>query len=381
MNDLLIRKPTLAELTGISDDRLTSFATQLKACLGRSVVSNAKSSGVLPSGCPSEDDSFYSSVLQFTQSALNCEKMSQFQQDSCQGSTSLLKCLPSRNITARERLMQTGHDVLPNSSSLALTNDVNLSNDDAMGHAKGKLPETNLVDSFGVLDAVDTFGKPLDLPPFPPFETFPSSSSSPLSPQYCWCPSPIASTLHYTLRNSRIPSLSSESFLLPPLSTLLSAGAGSSKSSRSLSEASAMDFPSFQPETLVSSLPTSQQIPTFKPLTCDPIVPIPIYSSGPSYLVSAGPAITTTIPPLNLNLGNPPLVPTSEPAVVQSARETLRMLIHSTNSDEKPNAVSFGGHRGGRLYPCPTTNTSFMFSRGDNDSVDRQDTDSSGFDN
>ncbi|KAL1544742.1 hypothetical protein AAHA92_21552 [Salvia divinorum] len=393
MKDLLVRKPSLAELTGISDDRLNSFATQLRTYLGGSIASNTTSNGVLSSSCPSDDDSLESAELHFPQSSVTYEKRSESQQYGLRGSMtnlnhlnglyypnsdssvmSLPKNLSSKNVTAREKLIQVGdNSAFPNSLSLALIINAELSN--SIDFAKGKLPEANLVHPFSTLNAVDAFSKPLDLPLCGSKVRVHSSRSSHLSPHYCWCP-PAASTLHYTLRNSQ---MSTESLHLPPLSSLLT-----SKSSLSLSEVSAMDFPSFQPEPFINSLATSQQISTFTPLMCDPIIHIPIYSSGPGYLVSSGPAFTTTIPPLNLNHVDP-LISSSESAVEQSSRETLRMLINSTNSqpnskrlemlppmlsssDDKPNILSIGGSRGfcsvtrGVLAVSGgPTNTSFMF--------------------
>ncbi|XP_057796789.1 uncharacterized protein LOC131012804 isoform X1 [Salvia miltiorrhiza] len=262
MIDLLIRKPSLAELTGISDGRLNFFATQLRAYLHGSVVSKAQSIGVLPSNGPSDDDSFDSSELHYPQSSITCEKRSLFQQYGCRGlmtnlnhldghypksgsfEASLPKSLSFENVTARENLMQVGDgNASPNSLFLASTSDADLSN--SIGFAKGKLPKANLVHSFSVLNVVDAFGKPLDVPLCGPKVQVHSSGPSHLSPQYCWCP-PVASVLHYTLRNSQ---MSTESLHLPPLSSLLA-----SKSSPSLSEVPAMDFPSFQPHPLVTSL-------------------------------------------------------------------------------------------------------------------------------
>ncbi|KAH6802315.1 hypothetical protein C2S51_033761 [Perilla frutescens var. frutescens] len=429
MKDLLIRKPSLAELTGISDGRLNSFATQLRANIGGSTVINAQSSAVLPSSCHSNDDSVDSSELHYPQSSFACEKRPRGHDSmanlnhlgivhlkSNSFEAGLPKSLSSEKITAKGKIMQAGDDsIVPNSWSLASTSGADPSN--SIGFTKGKLPEANLVHPFTVLNVVDAFGKPLELPLSGPKVQVPSSSS----PHYCWCP-PVASALHYTLRNSQMPALSPESFRLPPLSSLLSAAGPSSlltsKSSLNLSKVPTVDFPSFQPEPFIS-LPTSQQIPTFTPLICDPIVHIPmigVCSSGPGYLVSAGLAIATTIPPLNLNLVDP-LVLNSESVVEKSAKETLRMLINSPNSqpnsqlleilppvlsssDDMPNAVGNGGSRG--LY-CGTrdvhagsgglTNMGFMFlseksgvgnvcpSRDDSADKERaHDTDSSGFD-
>lgn len=384
MKDLLVRKPSLAELTGISDDRLNYFATQLRTYLGGSIASNAPYSGGLPSSCPSDDVSLYSAELHFPQSSVTYEKSSGSEQYDLRGSVtdlnhlnglytnsassemSLPNKLSSKHVTAREKLIQVGdNSAFPNSLSLAATINTELSN--SIGFAKGKLPEANLVRPFSAL-TVDAFSKPLDLSLCGSKVQVHSSRSSHLSPHYCWCP-PAASTLHYTLRNSQ---MSTESLHLPPLSSLLT-----SKSSLSLSDVPVMDFPTFQPEPFITSLATSQHIPTFTPLMCDPIIHIPIFSSGPGYLVSSGPAFTNHVDPL---------ISSSESAVEQSSRETLRMLINSANSqpnskrlemlppmlsssDDKPNILSIGGSRGlssvtrgvHAVSGGPTNDTSFMF--------------------
>ncbi|XP_057788690.1 uncharacterized protein LOC131005675 isoform X2 [Salvia miltiorrhiza] len=138
MNDLLIRKPSLAELTGISDGRLNSFATQLRAYLHGSVVSKAQSIGVLPSNGPSDDDSFDSSELHYGCRGLmtNLNHLDGFYPKSGSFEASLPKSLSSKNITARENLMQVGDgNASPNSLFLASTSDADLSN--SIGFAKG----------------------------------------------------------------------------------------------------------------------------------------------------------------------------------------------------------------------------------------------------
>jgi len=97
---------------------------------------------------------------------------------------------------------------------------------------------------------------------------------------------------------------------------------------------------------------------------CDPIVHVPVIdvcSSGQGYLVSAGPAMSTSIPPLHPKLVKP-LIPESD-AVVEGARETLRLLISGssqnqqmirrdtlpailTNPDENQNNILVAGSRG-----------------------------------
>ncbi|GMQ10527.1 hypothetical protein CsSME_00053491 [Camellia sinensis var. sinensis] len=161
-----------------------------------------------------------------------------------------------------------------------------------------------------------------------------------------------------------------ESLSLPPLSSLLPATRSSSVltpiSPLNVSDLLPMDFPTLLPEPLVRlplSRSSSPQILTFTPLMCDPIVHIPVIdicSSGQGYLVSAGPAISTSIPPLHPKLVNP-LIPESDSVVEKGARETLRLLISSsqtnpqlmdvfpsvmTSTEEKKHSIVATGSRG-----------------------------------
>ncbi|KAF2296229.1 hypothetical protein GH714_036953 [Hevea brasiliensis] len=101
----------------------------------------------------------------------------------------------------------------------------------------------------------------------------------------------------------------------------------------SLADVPSLKLPALLPDPLLRlPMPGSQQIPTFTPLMCDPIVHIPVIdvcSSGQGYLVSAGPAISSTIPPLHPKLVNP-LIPEPDSVVEKGARETLRLLISSS---------------------------------------------------
>ncbi|BBG98038.1 hypothetical protein Prudu_007337 [Prunus dulcis] len=135
-----------------------------------------------------------------------------------------------------------------------------------------------------------------------------------------------------------LPVSSIESALLPPLSSLLQANVPSSmlttKPPLNLADAPLVDFPAFLPDPLVRlPRPTSQQIPTFTPLMCDPIVHIPVIdicSSGQGYLVSAGPAISTAISPLHPKLVS---IPETDSMVEKGARETLRRLLMSGSTE------------------------------------------------
>ncbi|XP_042028971.1 uncharacterized protein LOC121775936 [Salvia splendens] len=341
LKDLLAQKPSLAELTGISESRLNSFVSHLRAYLAGSVAHNGQVSGML-SASPS-DGSADSSEHHNPHSLANCSKSSRVRQYGSQGSkTNLIYqgCLSPRSSSfkeglqkslsdvrsaAREKLRRRGENNVPFIDSL-----LEASTKSGDCSQKGKLAEVNGNGPLLSLNFLEVFGTSGELPLSGPETQVPSSSPSPFSPHYCWCP-PVASTLQFT-QFTKVPISSTESSL-PPLSSLLSSSAlVTSKPLLDLAELPPFDFPSFLPEPLVR-LPSSQQIPTFTPLICDPIVHIPVIdicSSGQGYLVSAGPAMSTSIPPLNPNLVDP-LLPNGESMVEKSARETLRMLINSSN--------------------------------------------------
>lgn len=344
MKDLVVRKPSLAELTGISDSRLNCFASNLRAYLAGSVVT---SSQTIPSLSASEDLTD-SSELRLPQSSFNCQKSSRVRQYGSQGSkTSLIyqgslsprsssfkeglqKSLSSiRSAAAREKLRRRGEDYVSSIDGLPLASSKTTDTSCSNLFQKDTFPEINGTHTFAALDLLDL---PVSVPEIP------LSGPSPFTPHYCWCP-PVASALHYTNGNPKLlPISSTESFSLPPLSSLLSSSRTSSLlTSRpllNLAEVPPLDFPGLLPEPLVR-LPTSQQIPTFTPFICDPIVHIPVIdvcSSGQGYLVSAGPAMST----LSTNLVDP-MLPNADSVLEKGARETLRMLISSSSSNQ-PNS-------------------------------------------
>ncbi|KAK6135910.1 hypothetical protein DH2020_030397 [Rehmannia glutinosa] len=66
MKDMVMRKPSLAELSGISEARLNCFASHLRTYLAGSMVINAHAGGFL-SASPPADDSVDSTELHFLQ--------------------------------------------------------------------------------------------------------------------------------------------------------------------------------------------------------------------------------------------------------------------------------------------------------------------------
>ncbi|KAK6121898.1 hypothetical protein DH2020_044359 [Rehmannia glutinosa] len=276
MKDLLVRKPSLAELTGISESRLNCFASHLRAYLTGSVITSAQASDIL-SATTADESVDSSSEFHPPQSSFNCQKSSRFRPFGSQGSKTnliylgslsprsssfkegLQKSLSTIKSAAREKLRRRVENYVScidiDSLSLASSNSTNPSSSNSF--QKDKLPEVNGTLPFSALNFLDVFGKSTELPVSAPEIKLPSSPPSPFSPQYCWCP-PVASALQYTIGN-----------------------------------------------------------------------PNSLFRQG--YLVSAGPSMSTSIPPLV-----DPLLPNSESTVEKSARETLRMLINSSNQPNPP---------------------------------------------
>ncbi|KAK7276362.1 hypothetical protein RIF29_17501 [Crotalaria pallida] len=381
MKDLLMRKPSIAELSGISKSRLDCFATQLRAFLVGSTVSSSVESLVCISTSANSTPpyNFYfensqSSSSKFPRSRHNGGQVAKgdtaLYQSILSPRSSSFKEVPTRNlsshrIAAREKLKRRGDsnqsafDNLTNES----TNMLDLSS--ISDHVKASEVTKNFgfssscfLGSLGKLGVSSSLGSGGDLSPV----------VSPLfSPHYCWCPPGVSSCPSV----ATLPRVSNSSVeLIPPFSgaSLLP---NNTKPFSLLQPVqphnlgTTIDFPPFLPDPLLRmSLPTSQQIPTFTPLMCDPIVHVPVIdvcSSGQGYLVSAGPAMSTSIPPLHPKLVKP-LISESD-AVVKGARETLRLLISSssqgnhqmmmdplpailTNPDDKQNNLLVTGSRG-----------------------------------
>ncbi|TQD73333.1 hypothetical protein C1H46_041123 [Malus baccata] len=353
MKDLLKRKPSIAELTGIGESRLGCFATHLRSYLVGSTVGGSVSSSA---GSPSDldtttepsdtaQDGQFSSASSKSLRSRHGVNQSMKANSSFQGSlsprSSSFKDLPRtlsflRNIT-REKLRRRGNILVsaidnPTTAS-PITIDSSCSN-----HAESdSCPETSRSCSLSSSSFLESLGKLARPPTLNPASQVPYMVTPLLSPYYCWCP-PGSSDLQYSPEHPELPRSSMESALLPPLSSLLPPNMPSSmlsiKPHLNLADSPLLDFPAFFPDPLVRlPRPTSQQIPTFTPLMCDPIVHIPVIdicSSGQGYLVSAGPTISTGISPLHSKLAN---IPETDSMLEKGARETLRLLISGSTQN------------------------------------------------
>lgn len=372
MKDLLNRRPNLSELTGINQSRLDCFAIQLRAYLPGSSLPSAQA-GSTHAEPASVDNTLESlglnthSTITYSKSSrqrrhgTNGVKSSSFGQGSLSPRPSTFKEGTPRNLSslkcvAREKMKRLGDGYLSCINTLtppSSSTDLPRSENDKFQEAVESLP-------FPSLEALRTLADSSSfLPPAPV-----SSLGPPFfSPYYVWCP-PVSATPHSSRSFSQLPVSCSESFSLPSLSTLLAPTKSSSLLSSippfNVAELPSLDFPNVFPEPVVrSQVASSHQILTFTPLMCDPIVHIPVIdvcSSGQGYLVTAGPGITTPIPPLRHNFISP-LIPEAESVVEKSARETLRLLMNSSNqpnslmdvlpsviisSDERPNIFAAG---------------------------------------
>ncbi|XP_057981716.1 uncharacterized protein LOC131167012 [Malania oleifera] len=355
MKDILERKPSLSELTGISEARLDCFATHLRAYLVGSTVKNPQASSTtaetisLDITLEHSESTRNAHLLSVSSKSLRSrhngtqavKANSPYQGSLSPRSSSFKEGLPrslsSLRSAAREKLRRRGDGHLSATDNEPVFTSITVAATSSLESGKDKPAGVTgtgpLSTSF--LESLRASAVSIAMSPVPPH---PPPGSSFFSPYYCWCP-PIASTLQYTVAPPQ-HSISPEPSL-PPLSSLLPATGPSSMLTSmptlDLSKIpSVVDFPAFLPEPLVR-LPftthSAQQIPTFTPLMCDPIVHVPVIdvcSAGQGYLVSAGPSISTSMPPLHPKIVNP-LIPEAESVVEKGARETLRLLISGSN--------------------------------------------------
>lgn len=343
MKDILKSRPSIAELTGISKSRLDCFAVHLRSYLlgtRESVVCIPGSSSGTNHDLSDATSSISSKPLRSRHVGSQTLKANSSYQGSLSPRSSSFKDGPPRSFSslkgaaAREKLKRLGdsHLSVVENLMIALPHD-----NDATTSNQSENEEQPVSKSYPMSASsfLESLGK-LSISPSPISASHATFTSPPLvSPYYCWCPQ--GPTMQYPSVSPQLATSSIESPLLPPLSSLLSAARSSSLSTPtpplSLADVPSMDFPALLPDPLIRlPIPGSQQIPTFTPLMCDPIVHIPVIdvcSSGQGYLVSAGPAMSSTIPPLHPKLVSP-LIPETDSMVEKGARETLRLLISSS---------------------------------------------------
>ncbi|CAN4107062.1 unnamed protein product [Withania somnifera] len=340
MRDLVKMKPSLAELTGIDESRIDCFAIHLRAYLHGSAAINPQASSMMlrdPSMAGSGDSSELGLDPQISvasQKPLRSEHVSILGTNTClMGSLSPMS----------DALKDSTPSVCVSRDGPRHQGDSYLSCADSQNAGTGSkdAPSFTCVedDKLGRETHPSSVLEPLvTLPPFRGSAvTANSLDSTVFSPYYCWCP-PAVSTLQYSVGTPHLPILSTDSSK-PLLSSIASSACSPSiltPKPSLVTDVSSLDFPPLLPDPLIRlpfSLANSQQIPAFAPLVGDSIVHIPVMdvcSSGQGYFVSAGPAISGSIPQLHPNFVNP-LIPETESVAEKSARETLRLLINNSN--------------------------------------------------
>ncbi|XP_072975667.1 uncharacterized protein [Typha angustifolia] len=313
MKDLLKRRPTISHLTGISESRLNSFAH------------TAKGNPVYQASLSPRSNTFKDGTARTS----SCIRSGAREKLKRRGECHLISSTIPGEPFAPESTCKS-----PVLSSKQCEGE-SLADNENCGSVPLGLPSVSSLPSLALS--------------FKPLAAYcPASEvnvqSTMFRPYYCWCP-PCPSSLQYTITPSPLRSTSMESLPLPPLTSLLSA-AGSpvsvvpSKLGIEAAELPPLNLPALMHDPLVHlSLPVSSlvslpasQFPTFTPFMSDPIVHIPVIdvcSSGQAYLVSAGPAISSSMAPLLPGLVKP-LISETESLVERSARETLRRLLAST---------------------------------------------------
>lgn len=358
MKSLLDRRPTLSDLTGISNSRLDTFATHLHAYLLASSIGEVKSLGSLDDFLgPSRPHNQYlqlqsavSKTSRFRASATIATKSSSVYQASLSPRSGTFKDGVPRascsRVVGREKLKRRAEWSSPSIAPLDANHvTTNSMNSDTTSVKCDSDCSRNIVTSVP-LDLPLSF--PL-LPPIYSLGTCPPpevSLEKQFKPYYCWCP-PCPSSLQYTVTPLHLPATSVDPLPLPPLSSLLAneqppSAAVSAKLDRT--DLPSLNLPSILHDPLLHlPLPTStliplhgSQVPTFTPLMSDPIVHVPVIdvcSAGQAYLVSCGPSISTAVPLLP---SLKPLLPEADSLVERSARETLMRLIASTPPSSHP---------------------------------------------
>ncbi|PKI39600.1 hypothetical protein CRG98_040070 [Punica granatum] len=350
MKDLLCRRPSVAELTGIDESRLECFATYIRAYLMGSAVCNTQASvsispavstvttlGSMSKNAQSSSASASKPLPSLSASSQATKVNSLYQGSLSPRISSFKEAVPrsflcSRSSVTREKLKKRVEYTLTavDDSSTASQLPPGTPNSKTGDIVKS---EGHIINPFSP-GFLESLGK-LTIPPsLSSVSQVPFTAQPIFSPYYCWCP-PGASTSQRSLSAPNLLSPANDS-ILPPPSLLQPAP---SAPSINLADLPPFDFPAFLPDPLVClPKPASQQIPTFTPLICDPIVHVPVIdvcSAGQGYLVSAGPTVSTNISPLHPKLMNP-LIPETDSMVEEGARKTLRLLLSRSGPTNPP---------------------------------------------
>uniref|UniRef100_A0ACD5UQA4 Uncharacterized protein n=1 Tax=Avena sativa TaxID=4498 RepID=A0ACD5UQA4_AVESA len=322
MKNLLQGRPTLSDLTGISNSRLDAFVTNLHAYLLAPSIGDAKSlgssSGFLSMSIshgqllqPSSVVSRSSRSRTFT---ANATKASSIYQASLSPRSSTFKDGGPRTIctkvVGREKLKRRGEWLSP-STALADANPLiakSVGPDSTSEACDGDCPKDSVTSAPSDL--------PLSFPLLPSLYPFPTqcplsegSSDNLFKPYYCWCP-PCPSSLQYSVTPLHMPVTSVEPFTQPPLSSLVvneQPSASSFSPKLDTTDPPSLNFPSILHDPVLHlPLPTSTLVPLHGSMVSTfPLLHLPFPNSP---LVPVHGSQVPAFPLLHLPLPTPPLV-------------------------------------------------------------------------
>ncbi|XP_051216556.1 uncharacterized protein [Lolium perenne] len=322
MKNLLQGRPTLSDLTGISNSRLDAFVTNLHAYLRAPSIGDAKSLGSssdffsisISHGQLLQPPSVVSRPSRSRTFTANATKTSSIYQASLSPRSNTFKDGVPRNsctkVVGREKLKRHGEWLSP-STALADANPL---------IAKSLNPDSSseACDGDCLKDSVTSAPSdlPLSFPLLPPLYPFPTqcplsegSSESPFKPYYCWCP-PCPSSLQYSVTPLHMPVTSVEPFPQPPLSSLVSneqPSASSISAKLGTTDPPTLNFPSILHDPVLHlPLPTSTLVPLHGSVVSTfPLLHLPFPTSP---LVPVHGSQVPTFPLLHLPLPTSPLV-------------------------------------------------------------------------
>ncbi|XP_027369181.1 uncharacterized protein LOC113874998 isoform X2 [Abrus precatorius] len=265
MKDLLQRKPSIAELSGISKSRLDFFATQLRAFLVGTTGGSSHDSSFCPStsaisvACVSENSHPSSSKFPRSRNigGQTAKGDTTLYQSILSPRSSSFKEVPPRNlsshrIAAREKIKRRGDshqptvDNLTNDSANILDLSSTSDQDKASEVSKSLTFSPSFLESLGKLTVPSSLGLDGEVPSVVP----------PLfSPYYCWCP-PGISTCPSITAVTQSPDSSIETLPFPSGASLLpnTLSASLLEPAQPLNLSSSMDFPPFLPDPLVRAI-------------------------------------------------------------------------------------------------------------------------------
>ncbi|KAI5012828.1 hypothetical protein ZWY2020_025094 [Hordeum vulgare] len=300
MKNLLQGRPTLSDLTGISNSRLDAFVTNLHAYLLAPSIGDAKLLGASTAllstsssqGQLLQSPSAVSRSSRSRTSAANATKANSIYQASLSPRSSTFKDGVPRTscakVVGREKLKRRGDWLGPSTALIdanpLIAKSVNLDSTsevcdgDCSKNSITSAPSLDLPLSFPLLPSLYPFATQCPLPE--------DSSENPFKPYYCWCP-PCPSSLQYSVTPLHMPVSSVEPFPQTPLGSLVS------------NEVSSIS--SFSAKLDTNNSP-SLNLPS---ILHDPSLHLPL----PTSIVPLHGSMVSTYPLLHLPFPTSPLVP------------------------------------------------------------------------